>query len=142
MIDDVSERRRLEAVRRDFVANISHELKTPVGALGLLAETLLAEDDPESPRRLAERMVERGLPVGRTIDDLLELSRIEAEEAPPRAGARSACVVAEAVERIRPAAEQAGIDDRGRPSRDRRLARRSAIAASSCRRSPTCSTTR
>src|SRR5262249_29442411 len=46
IIDDVSERRRLEAVRRDFVANISHELKTPVGALGLLAETLLSEDDP------------------------------------------------------------------------------------------------
>ncbi len=45
MVDDVTERRRLEAVRRDFVANISHELKTPVGALGLLAETLLAEDD-------------------------------------------------------------------------------------------------
>ncbi|MEY2459880.1 MAG: two-component system, OmpR family, sensor histidine kinase SenX3, partial [Acidimicrobiaceae bacterium] len=47
IIDDVSERRHLEAVRRDFVANISHELKTPIGALGLLAETLVSEDDPD-----------------------------------------------------------------------------------------------
>ena len=80
----MSERRRLEAVRRDFVANISHELKTPVGALGLLAETLLAEDDPDVSRRLAERMQHEAFRVGRIIDDLLELSRIEAEEAPPR----------------------------------------------------------
>jgi len=43
VVDDIPERRRLEAVRTDFVANISHELKTPVGAIGLLAETLQAE---------------------------------------------------------------------------------------------------
>jgi len=48
MIDDVSERRRLEEIRRDFVANVSHELKTPMGALGLLAETLVSEPDPMS----------------------------------------------------------------------------------------------
>ena len=81
VIDDVTDRRRLEAVRRDFVANISHELKTPVGALGLLAETLLAEDDPEVARRLAERMLAEAFRVGRTIDDLLALSQIEADEA-------------------------------------------------------------
>ena len=46
-IEDVSERGRLDAVRTDFVANISHELKTPVGALALLAETLVDEDEPE-----------------------------------------------------------------------------------------------
>ena len=85
IIDDVSERRRLEAVRRDFVANISHELKTPVGALGVLAETLLAEDDPIDVSRLAQRMMNEAFRVGRTIDDLLELTRIEAEEAPQRA---------------------------------------------------------
>ena len=56
VIDDVSERRRLEEVRRDFVANVSHELKTPMGALGLLAETLLAEDDPQVAQRLARRL--------------------------------------------------------------------------------------
>ncbi len=75
IIEDVSERRRLEAVRRDFVANISHELKTPVGALGLLAETLLGEEDPAIVARLAERMMHEAFRVGRTIDDLLELTR-------------------------------------------------------------------
>ena len=109
IIDDVSERRRLEAVRRDFVANISHELKTPVGALGLLAETLLGEDDDAVSRRLAERMLHEAFRVGRTIDDLLELSRIEAEEAPTREPVPVHLVLAEAVERIRPAAEQQGI---------------------------------
>ena len=109
IIDDVSERRRLEAVRRDFVANISHELKTPIGALGLLAETLLAEDDPDISRRLAERMTTEAFRVGRTIDDLLALSRIEAEEEPAREPVPVHLVVAEAVERMRPAAEQLGI---------------------------------
>ena len=109
VIDDVTERRRLEAVRRDFVANISHELKTPVGALGLLAETLLDEDEPAVARRLAERMLHEALRVGRTIDDLLELSRIEAEEAHPRDAVAVHLVVAEAVERARSAAEQRGI---------------------------------
>jgi two-component system sensor histidine kinase SenX3 len=112
VIDDVSERRRLEAVRRDFVANISHELKTPIGALGLLAETLLAEDDPEIARRLAERMLTEAFRVGHTIDDLLALSRIEAEEEPSREPVPVHLVVAEAVERMRPAAEQQGIEVR------------------------------
>ncbi len=108
VIDDISERRRLEAVRRDFVANISHELKTPVGALGLLAETLAEEDDASVSRRLAERMLQEALRVGRTIDDLLELSRIEAEEPHPREPVPLHLVVAEAVERVRPAAEHVG----------------------------------
>src|SRR5688500_887623 len=112
VIDDVSERRRLEAVRRDFVSNISHELKTPIGALGLLAETLLAENDPDITRRLAERMRSEAVRVGRTIDDLLEVSRIEAEEAPARDPVPVHLVVAEAVERMRPAAEQQGIEVR------------------------------
>jgi len=47
LVEDVSELRRLEAVRRDFVANLSHELKTPLGALSLLAETLDGEEDPD-----------------------------------------------------------------------------------------------
>jgi two-component system sensor histidine kinase SenX3 len=108
VVDDVTERRRLEAVRRDFVANISHELKTPVGALGLLAETLLDEDDPAVARRLGERMSHEAVRVGRTIDDLLELSRIEAEESRAREAVPVHLVVAEAVERARSAAEQRG----------------------------------
>jgi two-component system sensor histidine kinase SenX3 len=110
VIDDISERRRLEAIRRDFVANISHELKTPVGALGLLAETLLAEDDPVVARRLAERLLTEADRVGRTIDDLLVLSRIEAGEEGLRDEVPVHVCVAEAVERVRPAAEQRGIE--------------------------------
>ena len=110
VIDDISERRRLEAIRRDFVANISHELKTPVGALGLLAETLLAEEDPAVVRRLAERLLAEADRVGRTIDDLLVLSRIEAGEDGMRDEVPVHVCIAEAVERVRPAAEQAGIE--------------------------------
>jgi two-component system sensor histidine kinase SenX3 len=110
VIDDVTERRHLDVVRRDFVANISHELKTPVGALALLAETLLNEDDTAITHRLAERIVAESFRVGRTIEDLLELSRIESGEAPRREPVPVHLVVAEALERIRPAAEQAGID--------------------------------
>jgi two-component system sensor histidine kinase SenX3 len=105
VIEDISERRRLEAVRRDFVANISHELKTPVGALGLLAETLADEDDPAVARRLAERMQLEAIRVGRIIEDLLDLSRIESEEAPVREPVAVHLVLAEAVERVRPTAE-------------------------------------
>jgi two-component system, OmpR family, sensor histidine kinase SenX3 len=104
VIEDVSERRRLDAVRRDFVANISHELRTPVGALGLLAETILGEEDPEVRARLSQRLLTETDRVARTIDDLLLLSRIESEELPEREPVAAGLVLAEAVERIRPAA--------------------------------------
>ena len=106
IIDDVSERRRLEEIRRDFVANVSHELKTPIGALGLLAETLTVEPDPEVSHRLASRIHTEAFRVSRIIDDLLDLSRIESEEAPPREPVMANLILAEAVERVRSAAEQ------------------------------------
>jgi two-component system sensor histidine kinase SenX3 len=106
IIEDVSERRRLEEIRRDFVANVSHELKTPIGALGLLAETLTVEPDPEVAQRLASRIHAEAFRVSRIIDDLLDLSRIESEEAPPREPIYINLVMAEAVERVRSAAEQ------------------------------------
>jgi two-component system, OmpR family, sensor histidine kinase SenX3 len=109
VIEDVSGRRRLEEMRRDFVANLSHELKTPVGALGLLAETLAGEDDPLVARRLAERMTGEAFRVSRTIDDLLDLSRIEADEAPQREVVPVEAVVTEAVERVRPLAERRAV---------------------------------
>jgi two-component system sensor histidine kinase SenX3 len=109
VIDDVSERRRLEEIRRDFVANVSHELKTPMGALGLLAETLVAEEDPQVVRRLASRIQDEAFRVSRIIDDLLDLSRIEAEEAPPREPVPIGLVMAEAIERVRAAAEQRAV---------------------------------
>ena len=109
IIEDVSERRRLEAVRRDFVANVSHELKSPVGALGILAEAMQLEDEPAVSRRLAERMHAEAFRVARIIDDLLDLSRIESEEAPLREPLPVHTVVAQAVERMRPVAELRGI---------------------------------
>jgi two-component system sensor histidine kinase SenX3 len=109
VIEDLSDRRRLEDVRRDFIANISHEVKTPVGALGLLAETVAAEDDPVVAGRLARRMHHEAQRVGRIIDDLLDLSRIEAEEAPRRDRVSVHLVLAEAAERVRPDAESRGV---------------------------------
>ena len=106
IIEDVSDRRRLEEIRRDFVANVSHELKTPIGALGLLAETLTIEPDPEVAQRLASRIHTEAFRVSRIIDDLLDLSRIESEEDPPREPIYINLVMAEAVERVRSAAEQ------------------------------------
>ena len=109
VVDDVSERQRLDAVRRDFVSNISHELKTPVGALGVLAETLAGEDDPEVVARLAARMQKEAFRVARTIDDLLQLSQIEASGLPEAEMVPIRRVLDEAVERTRAAADMAGV---------------------------------
>jgi two-component system sensor histidine kinase SenX3 len=106
VIEDISDRRRLEAVRRDFVANVSHELKTPVGALALLAETLSDEEDPAVVNRLAQRMQTEATRVGRIIHDLLDLSRLEAEEAPMRERVPVHLVIAHAVEQVRAAADR------------------------------------
>jgi two-component system, OmpR family, sensor histidine kinase SenX3 len=108
-IEDVTDRSRLEAMRTDFVANISHELKTPVGALALLAEALIGEDESEVVTRLAEKMVSEAHRMGRTIEDLLELSRIELGESPHREVVSVGLVAAEAVERVRHLADQRGI---------------------------------
>jgi two-component system, OmpR family, sensor histidine kinase SenX3 len=110
LIEDISERRRLEEIRRDFVANVSHELKTPVGALGLLAETLVSEPDADVAQRLAGRIHSEAFRVSRIIDDLLDLSRIESEEAPQREPVLVNLVMADAIERVRATADQRGIE--------------------------------
>jgi len=101
VIEDVTERSRLEAMRTDFVANLSHELKTPVGALALLAEALVGETEAEIVNRLAQKMVIEAHRVARIIEDLLELSRIELGESPHREVVSVGLVAAEAVERVR-----------------------------------------
>jgi two-component system sensor histidine kinase SenX3 len=119
IIEDVSEKRRLEAVRRDFVANISHELKTPVGALSLVAETLEDEDDPAVVARLSHRMRTEAERLGRIIEDLLDLSRIEAQESPSTEAVALHLIVGQAVDRLRPVAEHRGIRlEVTEPSRD------------------------
>lgn len=80
IVEDVTTRRRLDAMRTDFVANISHELKTPVGAIAVLADALVGEDDVEIVQRLIQRMVREAERASRTIDDLLELSEIEQQD--------------------------------------------------------------
>jgi two-component system sensor histidine kinase SenX3 len=109
IIEDVSERRRLEAIRRDFVANISHELKTPVGALSLVAETLEGEDDPKIVARLSHRMRTEAERLSRIIEDLLDLSRIESEESPSRDPVPVHLIIGQAIDRLRPAAQHRGI---------------------------------
>ena len=110
LVDDVSELRRLEAVRRDFVANVSHELRTPVGAMGVLAETLADEPDPEVAQRLAERILVEADRAGRLIDGLLDLSRIEAAGVPDRRRLDLADVVAAAADRVGHLAHQARVE--------------------------------
>ena len=119
IVEDVTERSRLDAVRTDFVANISHELKTPVGALSVLAEALVDEDQPEVVQRLADKMVHEAIRAGRTIDDLLELSRIELGGEAVKDVVLGSMVVDESVSRARSLAERAGIELHVEPSSDR-----------------------
>ena len=112
ILEDITERSRQEAVRRDFVANVSHELKTPLGALSLLAETLVAETDPDVLGRLSARIETESQRVGSIIEDLLDLSRIEGES-PDRVEVLDlAGLAAQVVERVLPIAEQRGISIR------------------------------
>ncbi len=110
LVEDRTEARRVDAVRRDFVANVSHELKTPVGAMALLAEALTdAADDPEAVRRFAGRMQHESDRLSRLVQDVIELSRLQGHdplEAPALVSLDD--VVAEAVDRSRLTAEARG----------------------------------
>lgn len=77
VIDAKAEERQIDATRRDFVANVSHELKTPVGAISLLAETLADAEDEADRSRLAEHLSREAGRAALIIDDLLELTRLE-----------------------------------------------------------------
>lgn len=109
IIDDVTDRWRIDQVRTDFVANVSHELKTPVGAISVLAETIEGETDDELVLRLTGRMVTEAQRMSRTIDDLLELSRIELGGEMLMADIDMADVAAEAIERVSPLAMRKGV---------------------------------
>jgi two-component system sensor histidine kinase SenX3 len=108
-VRDVSELRRVESVRRDFVANVSHELKTPIGALSLLAETMAVGEDSPVNTQLADRVQREANRLGRIVDDLLDLSLIEAQERPTREPVPVHVVLHEAAERVRGAADAVGI---------------------------------
>jgi two-component system sensor histidine kinase SenX3 len=108
-VHDVSEIHRVESVRRDFVANVSHELKTPIGALEILAETLASEPDPLVAHHMAELVVKEAERLGQIIDDLLDLSLIETQEAPRREPIPVGVLLDDAVDRVQRASEAAGI---------------------------------
>jgi two-component system, OmpR family, sensor histidine kinase SenX3 len=119
---DVTESHRVDRVRRDFVANVSHELKTPIGALQLLAEALLDATDPDSvttdpaedvaaARRFAERIQSESTRLGRLVNELLELTRLQgAEPLPAPEPVAIDWVVAEVIDRTRTAASARSIE--------------------------------
>ena len=108
---DESDAVRLEATRRDFVANVSHELKTPVGAMALLAEAVLdATDDPHEVRRFGTKIINEATRLGALVTELIALSRLQgAERLPELATVEVDEVVREALDRCRLVAESADI---------------------------------
>ncbi len=122
---DVTESHRLARVRRDFVANVSHELKTPIGALQLLAEALLdatevssvevlpddeKAEDLLAARRFAERIHHESARMGRLVNELLELTRLQGSEPlPTREPVPVDWVLAELIDRTRSTSSAKGI---------------------------------
>lgn len=107
LVEDLTEARRIEAVRRDFVANVSHELKTPAGALSLLSEAVMdASEDPRAVERFAGRMQIEATRLTNLIQELIDLSRVQNDD--PLEDAEPVGIVeliAEAIDRCR---QQAG----------------------------------
>ncbi len=110
-LDDQSELARMEASRRDFVANVGHELKTPVGAMGVLAEALLeSADDPGTVRRFGEMMLTESHRLANMVGELIELSRLQgAARLPDLEDVDVDTVVNEAISRHKVAADNADI---------------------------------
>jgi two-component system sensor histidine kinase SenX3 len=111
IVEDLSEALRLDAVRRDFVANVSHELKTPVGALSLLAEAVQsASDDPEAVQRFSGRMQVEAQRLTALMNDLVDLSRLQGAGVENAERVEVDRIVAEAVDATKLAAGARDID--------------------------------
>lgn len=113
-IHDLSEVRATDAMRRDFVANVSHELKTPLGGLAVLTEAMGDAEDPETRRRLASRVRNEADRMARLVDDILQLSHIESsptERVPESIGS----ILVDAERRVSLAAEAFGITVASKP---------------------------
>jgi len=116
VIDDLSEATRVENMRRDFVANVGHEIKTPVGALALLAEAALdSGDDPAATTRFLARIQHEASRLSRLVQELLDLSRVQGGDPLAADPVNVDDVIDEAVDRSRAAAEarQIAIDRSG-----------------------------
>ena len=107
LCEDRTQNQRVDEARRDFVANISHELKTPIGAIGLLSEAIAdAADDPEAVRRFASRLDRESSRLSKLVTEIIELSRLQFDNPVESARAvRVDTVIAEAMDRVRSAAE-------------------------------------
>jgi len=107
VVDDLTEAKRVETVRRDFVANVGHEIKTPVGALTLLAEAALdARDDPEAVQRFLTRMQREASRLSRLVQELLDLSRLQGgDPLPDQTVVHVDAIIEEAIDRTRLVAE-------------------------------------
>ena len=107
LVEDQTEAARVEAVRRDFVANVSHEVKTPVGAISLLVEAIKqADNDPPAVARFLDRIAGEVERLSRLVQELLDLSRLQGGEPLPEMVVVSVDdIVVETVERLRPIAE-------------------------------------
>jgi two-component system, OmpR family, sensor histidine kinase SenX3 len=112
LVVDLAEDRRVDAVRRDFVANVSHELKTPVGAIALLAEAILSStDDPVSVQRFAERMLTESSRLSSLINDIIDLSRLQGDDPLVRAAVfYFDDVISQAVDEVRGLADARSIE--------------------------------
>lgn len=112
LLEDSTQARRLEQVRRDFVANVSHELKTPVGGLTLLAEAVLdAKEDPEAVERFAHRMQTESTRLTRLVKEIVDLSRLQVADTlhePELVDIRAA--VQEAIDHSRVGADAKGVE--------------------------------
>ena len=111
LFEDNTAQLRLEETRRDFTANISHELKTPIGAIALLAETLADNaDDPEAVRHFSQSLAKESRRLSTLVQDIIELSRLQAGDALSTSDlVQIDDVVAESIDRMRVEAEDRGV---------------------------------
>ena len=107
-VRDLSGRRRVEAMRRDFLTNAGHEMKTPLGALAILAEAIGDTDDPETRRRLAERLSSEANRMAQVVDDIVTLADIESLETSFEP-VHIDDVISESMSRISVVASEAGV---------------------------------
>ncbi len=112
LVDDLTEDRRVDAVRRDFVANVSHELKTPVGALSLLAEAVMSSaEDADQVRHFADRMQTEAMRLSHLIQDVIDLSRLQSDDPMTHAEVVVADeLIVRAIEELRTVAGAANIE--------------------------------
>ena len=111
LVDDRTEAKRLEVTRRDFVANVSHELKTPIGAISLLTEAIAgAQDDPDTIRKFSASLQKETARLGSLVQELMQLSRVQGANLSETAVELDlALVINDAVDRNQVLAEQRGV---------------------------------